>query len=209
MPTTRRLIDRAERRLKNLNYFKTVKISAKPARCRTASCSMSSWRSSRPATSTLPAATRPTDGLARRGQAGRPQFLGNRRGGQIGSVTYGQYARGIDLSAIRAVFPRHPGLGGHRALSPGRTNSSPYQSYGSDIYGATLQFGTPLTEQLGVQYRYSLYNQNVTFDPTSPAAAPSLPVQQAAAGRSAMGLLGRQHRQLQYAGQHQEPDQRI
>ena len=38
----------------------------------------------------------------------------------------------------------------------GRQNhASPYQSYGSDVYGATVQFGTPLTEQLGVQYRYS------------------------------------------------------
>ena len=31
-----------------------------------------------------------------------------------------------------------------------------------------------------MQYRYSIYNQNVTFDPTSTAAAPSLPVLQAA-----------------------------
>jgi outer membrane protein insertion porin family len=63
----------------------------------------------------------------------------------------------------------------------GRQNqASPYQSYGSDIYGATMQFGTPLTEQIGVPYRYSLYNQNVTLDPTSLAAAPSLPIQQAA-----------------------------
>jgi len=31
------LIDRAERRLKNLNYFKTVKISTKPGSVRTAS----------------------------------------------------------------------------------------------------------------------------------------------------------------------------
>ncbi len=43
-----------------------------------------------------------------------------------------------------------------------------------------MQFGTPLTEQLGVQYRYSLYNQNVTLNPASLAAVPSLPIRQAA-----------------------------
>jgi outer membrane protein insertion porin family len=37
----------------------------------------------------------------------------------------------------------------------------------------------PLTEQIAVQYRYAIYNQNVTLDPTSLAAAPSLPIQQA------------------------------
>ncbi len=96
-----------------------------------------------------------------------------------GSVTYGQYARGIDLAASEPYF-----LGTRVAAGIelyGRQNStSPYQSYGSDIYGATLQFGTPITEQLGVQYRYSLYSQNVTLDPTSLAAAPSLPIREAA-----------------------------
>jgi outer membrane protein insertion porin family len=43
-----------------------------------------------------------------------------------------------------------------------------------------VQFGTPLTEQIGVQYRYSLYNQDVTLDPASLVAAPSVPIQQAA-----------------------------
>ena len=76
-------------------------------------------------------------------------------------LTYGQYARGIDLSASEPYF-----LGSRRAgieLYGRQNQASPYQSYGSDIYGATMQFGTPLTEQIGVQYRYSIYNQNVTL----------------------------------------------
>ena len=95
------------------------------------------------------------------------------------SVTYGQYARGFDLSASEPYFLGTRVSAGIELY--GRQNvASPYQSYGSDIYGATMQFGTPLTEQIGVQYRYSLYNQNVTLDPTSLVAAPSLPIQQAA-----------------------------
>ena len=43
-----------------------------------------------------------------------------------------------------------------------------------------MQLGTPITEQLGVQWRYSIYNQNVTLAPASLTAAPSLPIQQAA-----------------------------
>ena len=43
-----------------------------------------------------------------------------------------------------------------------------------------MQLGTPMTEQLGVQYRYSIYNQDVTLNPASLTAVPSLPIQQAA-----------------------------
>jgi outer membrane protein assembly factor BamA len=51
----------------------------------------------------------------------------------------------------------------------------------SQSYGATLQVGTPITEQLGVMWRYSIYNQAVTLDPETLTAVPSLPVAQAAA----------------------------
>ena len=55
----RALIDRAERRLKNLNYFKTVRSPTSRARRPIASSSMSTSRSSRPANSRSPAAIRP------------------------------------------------------------------------------------------------------------------------------------------------------
>src|SRR5258708_24902490 len=48
------------------------------------------------------------------------------------------------------------------------------------MYGATMECGTPLSEQLGMQYRYSIYNQSVTLAPSSSAATTSLPIQQAA-----------------------------
>jgi outer membrane protein insertion porin family len=172
------LIDRAERRLKNLNYFKTVKITRRPGSVpdhivldvevteqSTGDFSISGGYST-------------TDGLLAEVKVGDRNFLG---GGKAvnASVTYGQYARGFDLSASEPYFLGTRISAGIELY--GRQNfASPYQSYGSDIYGATMQFGTPLTEQIGVQYRYSLYNQSVTLDPTSLVAAPSLPIRQAA-----------------------------
>jgi outer membrane protein insertion porin family len=172
------LIDRAERRLKNLNYFKTVKITRTPGS--TADRVVLDVEVEEQSTGefNIAGGYSTTDGLLAEVKLGDRNFLGS--GMSVnGSVTYGQYARGIDLSASEPYF-----LGTRVAAGIelyGRQNqSSPYQSYGSDVYGATLQLGTPITEEIGVQYRYSLYNQNVTFDPTSTAAAPSLPVQQAA-----------------------------
>src|SRR5713101_6202617 len=177
-PYNKALIDRAERRLKNRNYFKTVKISSKPGSVpdrvvldvdvveqQTGDFSISGGYST-------------TDGLLAEVKVGDRNFFGTGRALNA-SVTYGQYARGVDLSASEPYF-----LGSRVAAGIelyGRQNAaSPYQSYGNDIYGATMQLGTPLTEQLGMQWRYSIYNQNITLNPSALTAAPSLPIQQAA-----------------------------
>ena len=172
------LIDRAERRLKNLNYFKTVKISSQPgsaadrvvldvevAEQSTGDFSISGGYST-------------TDGLLAEVKVGDRNFLGSGKAVSA-SVTYGQYARGVDLSLSEPYFLGTRVSAGIELY--GRQNqSSPYQSYGSDIYGATMQLGTPITEQLGVQYRYSLYNQDITLNTATLTATPSLPIQQAA-----------------------------
>jgi outer membrane protein insertion porin family len=173
------LIDRAERRLKNLNYFKTVKISSKPGSAADRVILDVEVAEQSTGDFNIAGGYSTTDGLLAEVKLGDRNFLG---GGQSvsGSVTYGQYARGIDLSASEPYFLGTRVSAGIELY--GRQNqASPYQSYGSDIYGATLQVGTPVTEQIGVQYRYSLYNQDVTLYPSSLAAVPSLPIQQAAA----------------------------
>jgi outer membrane protein insertion porin family len=176
------LIDRAERRLKNLNYFKTVKISSKPGS--TADRVVLDVEVAEQSTGefNISGGYSTTDGLLTEVKVGDRNFLGS--GNTVNaSATYGQDARGIDLAASEPYFLGTRVSAGIELY--GRQNvSSPYQSYGSDIYGATMQFGTPLTEQVGVQYRYSIYNQNVTLDPASLVGAPSLPIQQAAAAGS-------------------------
>jgi len=172
------LIDRAERRLKNLNYFKSVKISRLPGSVPDRVVLDVEVAEQSTGDFTIAGGYSTTDGLLAEVKVGDRNFLGWGKAVSA-SVTYGQYARGIDLSASEPYFLGSRVSAGIELY--GRQNqASPYQSYGSDIYGATMQFGTPLTEQIGVQYRYSLYNQNVTLDPASLAAAPSLPIQQAA-----------------------------
>ena len=172
------LIDRAERRLKNLNYFKTVKITRRQGSTSDRVVLDVDVEEQSTGEFNIAGGYSTVDGLLAEVKLGDRNFLGTGVSAN-GTVTYGQYARGIDLSASEPYF-----LGTRVAAGIelyGRQNqASPYQSYGSDIYGANLQLGTPITEEIGVQYRYSIYNQNVTFDPTSTAAAPSLPVLQAA-----------------------------
>ena len=172
------LIDRAERRLKNLNYFKTVKISAKAGSAADRVVLDVEVAEQSTGEFTISGGYSTTDGLLAEVKLGDSNFLGTGYALKS-SLSYGQYARGVDLSASDPYF-----LGTRVAAGIDvyykQNVFSPYQSYGSDVYGATLQFGTPLTEQIGVQWRYSLYNQSVTLDPASLTAAPSLPIQQAA-----------------------------
>jgi outer membrane protein insertion porin family len=172
------LIDRAERRLKNLNYFKTVKISTRPGSVQDRVVLDVEVAEQSTGEFTISGGYSTTDGLLAEVKVGDRNFLGSGKA-LSASASYGQYAKGVDLSASEPYF-----LG--TRVSAGielyykQNDASPYQSYGSNTYGATMQFGTPITEQIGVQYRYSIYNQNVTLDPTSLTALPSLPIQQAA-----------------------------
>lgn len=182
-PYNKTLIDRAERRLKNLNYFKSVKITNRPG--------------SSPDRVVLDVETidQPTGDINFAGGYGTTDgWLGEVKLSERNfygtgldlrsSATFGQYSRGINLSASEPYF-----LGTRVAagveLFGRQTDTTSYQSYGTATYGGSLLFGTPLTEQLGVQWRYSLYNQNITLAPNANGLVASLPVQQAAAAGSA------------------------
>jgi outer membrane protein insertion porin family len=172
------LIDRAERRLRNLNYFKTVKISRQPGSAPDRVVLDVEVAEQSTGDFNIAGGYSTTDGLLAEVKVSDRNFLGS--GKAVGaSATFGQYARGIDLSASEPYFLGTRVSAGIELY--GRQNdTSPYQSYGSTIYGGTIQLGTPVTEQLGVQYRYSLYNQDVTLNSASLTAVPSLPVRQAA-----------------------------
>ena len=183
------LIDRAERRLKNLNYFKTVKISPKPGSVADRVVLDIELEEQSTGDFAFSGGYSTTDGFLAEVKVGERNFLGTGKT-LSATATYGQYARGIDLSASEPYFLGTRVSAGIELYGKQNT-SSPYQSYGSDIYGATVQLGTPLTEQLGVIYRYSLYNQSITLNPTSLAATPSLPIQQAAlAGPAWVSAIG-------------------
>ena len=172
------LIDRAERHLKNLNYFKSVKISRKPGSVQDRVVLDVEVEEQSTGDFSIAGGYSTTDGLLAEVKVGDRNFLGT--GDTVSaSVTYGQYARGIDLSASDPYF-LGTRISAGIELYDKQNDPSPYQSYGSNVYGATMQFGTPLTDQIGVQYHYSLYNQSVTIDPALLAGTPSVPIQQAA-----------------------------
>jgi outer membrane protein insertion porin family len=104
---------------------------------------------------------------------GDRNFLG--RGDTLGaSVTYGQYTKGFNLSAAEPNFGGS-GLTVGFDLYGKQSLASNYQSYGSQTYGTTFRLGTALTEELGVQWRYSIYNQSTSLAPALMDCSPSNP----------------------------------
>jgi outer membrane protein insertion porin family len=173
------LIDRAERRLKNLNYFKTVKITAKPGSAPDRVVLDVEAPDDNTGDFNIAGGYSTTDGWMGEVKLGDRNFYGTGDSVQT-AVNYGQYGRGGSISVTDpSLFADH--VSGGVEIFDHQTFSSPYQSYGSNTYGANLLAGMPITEQTAIQWRYSLYDQDVTIDPVSLAGIPSLPVRQAAA----------------------------
>jgi outer membrane protein insertion porin family len=171
------LIDRAERRLKNLNYFKTVKITAKPGSVQDRVIVDVELVEQQTGDFNVAGGYSTVDGWLAEVKLGDTNFMGT--GVALKSAfTYGQYTRGIDLSATDPYLLGR--ISGGVDVFAKQTDSNSYQSYGSETYGAMMLIGTPLTEQLGMQWRYSISRQTVTVNPASLAAPPSIAIQQAA-----------------------------
>jgi outer membrane protein insertion porin family len=173
----RALVDRAERRLKALGYFKTVKIETE--------------RGSAPDRVVLDVNVQEQDtgnffisggystmtGLMASVTVSDSNLLGTGYRGKI-SLTWGQYAEGFDVGLTDPYFLGQRMPAGVE-LFGNETFANVNQSFNSTVYGAKLSLGTPLTDQLGVSWNYSIYNQAVSLDPAEGVS--SLPIQQAAA----------------------------
>jgi outer membrane protein insertion porin family len=187
----RALIERAERRLKNLGYFKTVKIADAPGSAPDRIVVDVELEEQNTGDFSIMAGYSMTDGVTGEVSIGDRNFLG--RGDTAGaSVILGQYTKGFNLTAAAPDFGGS-GLTAGIDLYGKQSLANNYQSYGSTTYGTTFRLGAALTEDMGVQWRYSIYNQSTSLRPAlmdcSPGNPPpgcyangeaSLPVKQAA-----------------------------
>jgi len=172
----RALVDRGERRLKALGYFKSVKIGTRAGSAPDRLVLDVSVEEQKTGDFFISGGYSTSSGAMVQVRVGDRNFLGT---GDIikASVTFGQYARAFDL-AFTDPYTLGQRMSVGADLFGNETLSSSNQSYNSAIYGAKLLLGTPLTDQLGVTWNYSIYNQNLSLNPASGTA--SLPIQQAA-----------------------------
>ena len=175
-PYNRALIDRSERRLKALGFFKLVKIVKEPGSTPDRVIVNVTVEEQGTGDFLIGGGYSTADGLMAQVSVSEKNFLG--RGEFIkAAVSFGQYSNGFDLAFTEPyILGSRASLG--IAVFDKQTSSSSFQAYDTLTYGARLTLGAPLTEELGAQLRYSIYNQQVTLDPAKGLA--SLPIQQAA-----------------------------
>ncbi len=173
----RALVDRAERRLKALGYFKTVTITTQPGSAPDRVVLSVALQEQDTGNFAISGGYSTTAGILAEVSVSDKNLFGT---GWIGkaSVTYGQYARGFDLG-LTDPYLLNQRMSGGVELFANQTMANVNQSFDSLTYGGKLSLGMPLTEQLGVTWNYSIYNQSVSLDPAEGTS--SLPIQQAAA----------------------------
>jgi outer membrane protein insertion porin family len=157
----RALIDRAERRLKNLQYFKVVKITNEPGSAPDRIIVNVDVEEQSTGEFSFSGGYSTVDGVLGEVSVGERNLLG--RGQSVrASLQYGTRARGFDLSFVEPFF-----LGNRLALGLDvfgkQTTSSSYYSYTSKTLGGAIRLGIPLTDYLSAMTRYSAYSQEIAL----------------------------------------------
>jgi outer membrane protein insertion porin family len=169
----RALLDRGEQRLKRLGYFKTVKLTDAPGSAPDRVVVNVELEEQDTGDFSIMGGYSTTDGWLAEVKLGERNFMGT--GNAISTdVAYGQYSKGIDLGATQTDFAGS-GLAVGVDLFAKQDIANANRSYGSETYGGTFKVGAALSDQLGVQYRYSLYNQSTTLAPALMDCSPSNP----------------------------------
>jgi len=157
----RALIDRAERRLKNLNYFKSVKITNEPGSAPDRVVVNVNVEEQATGEFSVSGGYSTADGLigevsiADRNLMGRGNFA-------KAALTYGERVRGFDLSFVEPFLFGYRMAGGIDLFA--RKNlASNYISYDSQTIGTNLRLGFALTEEIAFQPRYTFYQQKITL----------------------------------------------
>jgi outer membrane protein insertion porin family len=176
----RALVDRGERHLKALGYFKAVKITPQPGSAPDRVVLDVAVEEKETGNFFVSGGYSTSDGWLASISIGDNNFLGTGNLAKA-SVSYGQYARGFDVSFTDPWFlGERLAVGGE--LFGRQTFANSNQSFNSSLYGARVSVGTPLTDNLGVSWNYAIYNQGLSLDPA--LGTSSLPIQQAAAAGS-------------------------
>jgi len=157
----RALVDRAERRLKNLDFFKSVKIATEPGSSSDRVILNVELEEKSTGDFSVSGGYSTTDGALAEVSISERNFLGRGLYAKA-TVTYGQYARGYALSLVEPyLLDYRVALG--LDLYQRQQLANNYISYGTQTLGFSPRLGFALREDLSLQLRYSIYQQKISL----------------------------------------------
>ncbi|HET7886596.1 MAG TPA: outer membrane protein assembly factor BamA [Bradyrhizobium sp.] len=157
----RALVDRAERRLKNLDFFKSVKITNEPGSSSDRVILNVDLEEKSTGDFSVSGGYSTTDGPLAEVSVSERNLLGRGLMGKV-AVTYGQYARGVSFSFVEPYLLDYRVALGLDAYYRQQL-SSPYIAYSTTTIGFSPRVGLQLREDLSLQLRYSIYQQQISL----------------------------------------------
>ena len=157
----RALVDRAERRLKNLDFFKSVKITTEPGSSSDRVILNVELEEKSTGDFSVSGGYSTTDGPLAEVSVSERNLLGRGLFGKV-SVTYGEFARGVSVSFVEPYLLDYRVALGLDAYYREQLPNT-YISYETRTIGFSPQIGLQLREDMSVQLRYSIYQQEVSL----------------------------------------------
>ncbi|SHH38994.1 outer membrane protein assembly factor BamA [Bradyrhizobium erythrophlei] len=157
----RALVDRAERRLKNLDFFKSVKVTTEPGSSSDRVILVVDLEEKSTGDFSVSGGYSTTDGPLAEVSISERNFLGRGLFAKA-SVTYGEFARGLSLSYVDPYLLDYRVALGLDAFYREQLPNS-FISYGTKTIGFSPRLGFALREDLSLQLRYSIYEQQISL----------------------------------------------
>ncbi len=164
-PYNKVLIDKAERRLNSLGFFKKVKITNQPGSSPDRVVVDVNVEDQPTGSFGVSGGYSTSDGFIAELSVSESNFLGRGQFVKV-AIQEGQNARGIDFSFTEPYILDTRIAAGFDLFAKQNDNTA-YTDYRTFTTGGTLRLGVPITDEFSISPHYSLYNTRITIPDTT------------------------------------------
>lgn len=158
-PFNKVLVDRGERRLNNLGYFKKVRVTTEPGSAADRVVINIDVEDQATGAFSIAGGYSTADGAIGEVSVSESNFLGRGQFVRL-SGTLGQRTNGVDFSFTEPYFLGYRMAAGFDLFTK-FSDQTQYSRYENRTTGGQIRLGFPLTEESGLTLRYSLYNSEL------------------------------------------------
>ena len=165
----RAMVDRAERRLNNLNYFKKVKVTNEPGSAPDRIVLNVDVEEKSTGNFSIGGGYSTNQGWLAELSVTETNLMGRGQYARA-AVQYGEYSKGVEVSFAEPYFLGYR-VGAGVDLFMKETIANTFILYNIDTVGANFRLSFPLSEEIAIGPRYSIYQQELTLPQNSDCTA--------------------------------------
>ena len=165
----RAMVDRAERRLNNLNYFKKVKVTNEPGSAPDRIVLNVDVEEKSTGNFSIGGGYSTNQGWLAELSVVETNLMGRGQYARA-AVQYGEFAKGVELSFAEPYFLGYR-VGAGVDIFVKETLANTFVLYNIDTLGANFRLSFPLSEEISIAPRYSIYQQELTLPQDSDCTA--------------------------------------